>query len=138
MQNHPHDSICGCSVDEVHQEMMPRFEKANEIGKYVADEAVAQLLNVIDTSAFPKESRPFVVFNTSGTTRSGIVEVEVELSRKTFREGLPSRLYQELQQQPKGSYQIIDSEGKNLTGKNQRRRSAFDYELPKDAFGFLL
>ncbi|MGM3268093.1 hypothetical protein ACS2UZ_27295, partial [Bacillus cereus group sp. BC255] len=65
MQNHPHDSICGCSVDEVHREMMPRFEKANEIGKYVADEAVAQLLNAIDTSAFPKESRPFVVFNTS-------------------------------------------------------------------------
>ena len=26
MQNHPHDSICGCSVDEVHREMLPRFE----------------------------------------------------------------------------------------------------------------
>lgn len=134
MQNHPHDSICGCSVDEVHREMMPRFEKANEIGKYVADEAVAQLLNVIDTSAFPKESRPFVVFNTSGTTRSGIVEVEVELSRKTFREGLPSRLYQELQQQPKGSYQIIDSEGKILPAKISEEEVLFDYELPKDAF----
>lgn len=27
MQNHPHDSICGCSVDSVHREMMTRFEK---------------------------------------------------------------------------------------------------------------
>ena len=138
MQNHPHDSICGCSVDEVHREMMPRFEKANEIGKYVADEAVAQLLNVIDTSAFPKESRPFVVFNTSGTTRSGIVEVEVELSRKTFREGLPSRLYQELQQQPKGSYQIIDSEGKILPAKISEEEVLLTMNYRKTLFGFLL
>jgi len=26
LKNHPHDSICGCSVDEVHREMIPRFE----------------------------------------------------------------------------------------------------------------
>ena len=25
LQNHPHDSICGCSTDEVHREMEPRF-----------------------------------------------------------------------------------------------------------------
>ena len=24
MQNHPHDSICGCSIDQVHREMIPR------------------------------------------------------------------------------------------------------------------
>ena len=27
LQNHPHDSICGCSVDEVHSEMETRFKK---------------------------------------------------------------------------------------------------------------
>ncbi len=26
LQNHPHDSICGCSIDEVHAEMGPRFD----------------------------------------------------------------------------------------------------------------
>lgn len=31
LQNHPHDSICGCSVDEVHQDMLPRFRWATEI-----------------------------------------------------------------------------------------------------------
>lgn len=25
MQNHPHDSICGCSVDDVHREMINPF-----------------------------------------------------------------------------------------------------------------
>ena len=26
LQNHPHDSICGCSTDEVHRDMGPRFD----------------------------------------------------------------------------------------------------------------
>ena len=40
MQNHPHDSICGCSVDEVHQEMMTRYLKSHEVGKFLANEAL--------------------------------------------------------------------------------------------------
>ncbi len=27
LKNQPHDSICGCSVDEVHREMMQRWQK---------------------------------------------------------------------------------------------------------------
>ncbi len=30
IQNHPHDSICGCSVDAVHRHMMDRFERLEE------------------------------------------------------------------------------------------------------------
>jgi len=26
LKNHPHDSICGCSIDQVHREMMTRFD----------------------------------------------------------------------------------------------------------------
>ncbi len=26
LQNHPHDSICGCSTDDVHRDMVPRFD----------------------------------------------------------------------------------------------------------------
>ncbi|MGE5707251.1 MAG: hypothetical protein ACM3YO_02875, partial [Bacteroidota bacterium] len=32
LQNHPHDSICGCSVDEVHREMVTRFAAVHQIG----------------------------------------------------------------------------------------------------------
>ena len=31
IQNHPHDSICGCSIDEVHRGMHYRFEQAEHI-----------------------------------------------------------------------------------------------------------
>lgn len=33
IQNHPHDSICGCSIDEVHRGMHYRFEQADAIGR---------------------------------------------------------------------------------------------------------
>lgn len=31
LKNHPHDSMCGCSVDEVHREMMTRFASVHQI-----------------------------------------------------------------------------------------------------------
>ncbi len=44
LQNHAHDSICGCSQDRVHDEVNSRFIKASEIGTDVADSAL-DLLN---------------------------------------------------------------------------------------------
>ena len=32
LQNHPHDSICGCSVDEVHDECDSRYARASQAG----------------------------------------------------------------------------------------------------------
>ena len=32
IKNHPHDSICGCSIDQVHDEMKTRFDWAEQIG----------------------------------------------------------------------------------------------------------
>ena len=49
MQNHPHDSICGCSVDEVHQEMETRFLKSRNVAEVLIHEATAKLVKQIDT-----------------------------------------------------------------------------------------
>jgi hypothetical protein len=32
LENHPHDSICGCSIDAVHDEMDVRFARVSQIG----------------------------------------------------------------------------------------------------------
>jgi alpha-mannosidase len=32
LQNHPHDSICGCSIDAVHEQMDVRFARVEQIG----------------------------------------------------------------------------------------------------------
>jgi mannosylglycerate hydrolase len=43
LRNHPHDSICGCSVDEVHDDMGQRFRAALQIARRVADMALHAL-----------------------------------------------------------------------------------------------
>jgi alpha-mannosidase len=43
LENHPHDSICGCSVDRVHAQMESRFQRVEEIATAQLD-AVAQQL----------------------------------------------------------------------------------------------
>jgi mannosylglycerate hydrolase len=35
LKNHPHDSICGCSIDAVHDEMMTRFAACNHSADYL-------------------------------------------------------------------------------------------------------
>jgi len=43
LRNHPHDSICGCSVDEAHDDMAPRFRAALQVALRVSDLAMHAL-----------------------------------------------------------------------------------------------
>jgi hypothetical protein len=43
LRNQPHDSICGCSVDQVHRDMLPRYATAQQIADAVQTEALAAL-----------------------------------------------------------------------------------------------
>ncbi len=134
MQNHPHDSICGCSVDSVHREMITRFEKADEVGKYLAEEAMRKLAGAIDTSQLPDKSYPFLVMNTAGTPKTGETEVTIELERKRFAEGVPEKLYAELENQPPKTYHVETVDGKYLPALLSEAFVTFDYDLPKDRF----
>jgi alpha-mannosidase len=40
LRNHPHDSICGCSCDEVHRDMLVRYEQLDRTLDYVGQEAL--------------------------------------------------------------------------------------------------
>lgn len=134
MQNHPHDSICGCSVDSVHREMIPRFEKADEVGKYLAQDSLEQLTAAIDTTGFPKDSFPFVIVNTAGMDKTGEAEITIELERKRFAEGIPEQLYQELENLPKRKYHVETKSGATIPAILAEETVQFGYDLPKDRF----
>jgi alpha-mannosidase len=40
LRNHPHDSICGCSCDEVHRDMLVRYEQLDRTLAFVEREAL--------------------------------------------------------------------------------------------------
>ncbi len=55
LQNHPHDSICGCSIDQVHTEMRTRFAWAETIAREIYKDA---LLAIAPRVQLPKTISP--------------------------------------------------------------------------------
>ncbi|AWN21958.1 hypothetical protein DKM44_00830 [Deinococcus irradiatisoli] len=69
IENHPHDSICGCSIDQVHREMHTRFDEAGQMAELLAEDAYASLVSRIDAS-FAQGGLVCSVFNPLNWTRS--------------------------------------------------------------------
>jgi alpha-mannosidase len=89
MENHPHDSICGCSIDQVHEEMRPRFDQVEQIGEELTRQSLVALAEGIDTrggNAPNRQAREaegyvgaIVVFNPAAGARTDMVTVELTL-----------------------------------------------------------
>lgn len=45
IKNHPHDSICGCSIDQVHKDMVYRFDQVDEISDVFKGDYLNQTCN---------------------------------------------------------------------------------------------
>jgi mannosylglycerate hydrolase len=82
LKNHPHDSICGCSIDAVHREMMTRYNKVNELGEKILDDSLHYLASQISPAA-EEEGIPIVIFNPSPWERRGNVHADVLLKKKS-------------------------------------------------------
>ena len=52
LKNHPHDSICGCSTDEVHAEMETRFASVIQMG----EEGLRQLMGAVTPLFAPERA----------------------------------------------------------------------------------
>ncbi len=81
MQNHPHDSICGCSCDEVHREMDTRFEKCQILAEQLASEALEQIAERIEIKDLSENSAKVVVFNPINVTRKEMVVATVDFPK---------------------------------------------------------
>jgi mannosylglycerate hydrolase len=84
MECHPHDSICGCSIDQVHDEMPARFDQVQQIGEEITHQSLEGLALSIDTSPPPGLEgtgifTSVVVFNPHSRTSTDQVQVEFEL-----------------------------------------------------------
>jgi alpha-mannosidase len=83
LQNQPHDSICGCSTDEVHEGMLPRFRDSLEVARLVTRLAATTVASVVVADNAPETgSWPILVANTLAWQRGGSFEVDVDLVRR--------------------------------------------------------
>jgi 2-O-(6-phospho-alpha-D-mannosyl)-D-glycerate hydrolase len=69
-ENSAHDSICGCSADEVSAQVLVRYAEAEQIGHELAQRAAARIGDEVPRGAF-------AVVNPSPHSRIDLVELEV-------------------------------------------------------------
>ncbi len=60
LQNHPHDSICGCSIDEVHEDMKYRFAQCRQIALGQTNEALHLIALAVEGEIAANETRVLV------------------------------------------------------------------------------
>jgi len=63
LKNHPHDSICGCSIDQVHKEMITRFNWSEQIAQEVINKNLDYITGKIKIDYLNKDELALVVFN---------------------------------------------------------------------------
>ncbi len=118
LKNHPHDSICGCSVDDVHSEMVTRFKKVLAAGGELVKEEKAAFMATVNTAA---AGTPYAVtvFNPAGQAASEAVTVMLDLPEDTTVTA--------------ADIAVLDGETV-LPADVRDCGVVWDYILPKDAF----
>jgi alpha-mannosidase/mannosylglycerate hydrolase len=74
LKNHPHDSICGCSIDQVHRDMRFRFDQAELIGDGFTRRATAALCQASDKA---EDWRHMAIQNPLPFKRREVVELTI-------------------------------------------------------------
>jgi len=84
VQNSAHDSIGGCSLDRIHEDMMMRYKHSVEISKGVFERSLKYLLPKMNTSAFVAGADGIFItaVNPTNYERSEVVEAFVDIPVK--------------------------------------------------------
>ncbi|MEI8140229.1 MAG: glycoside hydrolase family 38 C-terminal domain-containing protein [bacterium] len=77
--NHAHDSICGCSIDQVHRDMMYRYDQARVLGEQLRVQALGALTAGCGDLARAKDEFTLTLVNALPTTRDEAVTFDVDL-----------------------------------------------------------
>jgi hypothetical protein len=107
LMNHPHDSICGCSVDEVHEDMKYRFAQCQQIGERTTTESLRALTASVAGEVGAKELRVLVA-NPLTRQLDGPVELTLQIPAEwqCFQEQFGFEL--------KPGFRIYDTNGREV------------------------
>jgi len=78
LQNHPHDSICGCSIDEVHEDMKYRFAQCRQIALGQTNESLQLIARTVEGEIAANETR-VVVANPLTSPLDETVELTLDI-----------------------------------------------------------
>ncbi len=92
IENHPHDSICGCSVDAVHEHMMDRFDRIHENTTDLFSRAMDELSSHLEPLKIDGEYK-IILLNATSRASDAPVRAVVDVMKEEDRGGI--ELYDE-------------------------------------------
>lgn len=105
LKNHPHDSICGVSIDDVHTDMEKRFAEVLSLIRGLTDKKLKELTLNVDTTCNRYDVEPYLVFNSSLKKETRVINLKAEDK----------------------NYKVIDTEGKVLPCQKGNKDNLFVY-----------
>ena len=124
MHNHPHDSICGCSIDTVHREMMTRFQGVTDTGEAVLEDALGWILPEDDRAT--RDDRYLFFFNPSPHARTDVAAAEVAFYRQDIVVGLNPDVAVDPPLPPAEGFALIDDQGREVPFQVVSRQGGYD------------
>jgi len=131
LKNHPHDSICGCSIDAVHEDMKFRFHQCRGIADRVFVESARKLAAAVEGPIGDDELR-VAIFNPLAQPVEQTTELTLEIPADwpTFEEFFGF--------EPKPAFRIYDPQNNEIAyqrlsqRKDQRRLRTYENSFPED------
>ena len=126
LKNHSHDSICGCSIDQVHKDMVYRFDQCWEICCVLLQAVENQLKQRINDH-FNGNGKILCILNPLPFRRKETVSVQVE-----FEQDYEATFQEPFGYETRNCFKIFDVKGKEIPYgiasvlKNQQLRTRGD------------
>lgn len=84
--NHPHDSIVGCSMDQVHRDMLYRFDQARMLAQNSVWESIQSIDDVLNTAAVGAGGRVVTVHNQSAVDIGPVIRFTFDVFEDEVKE----------------------------------------------------
>ncbi len=107
--NHPHDSICGCSIDQVHRDMKYRFAQVKEINNSIAQYG---LVNLSRCTGHDGNTHILTLVNPLPFRRKETVTVDI-----WFNKEFPYQYSEPFGYEHINSFLLIDKDGNEIPYK---------------------
>ena len=115
IKNHPHDSICGCSIDLVHEDMKFRFSQCGQIADRLTTEATKRIAAAIEQPPSEDNELRVVVFNPLPQPVDSINDLTLQIPTDwpQFNEFFGF--------EPKPAFRVFDAQGREIAYQRIRQ-----------------
>ena len=127
LKNHAHDDICGCSCDQVHKDMLYRYDQVKEIAKAIERDFVCKFAPETGATG---DRYVLSVFNPTPAHKEQVIVVDLDFQKDFSKQFAGNAPYQ-----PKNTFKLVDATGKVIDYQILKvRNNRFDdrYNIPQE------